>query len=265
MAAEASGALDRFVQRWFGEGHVTAPLTNVSQAAMTDFHHERDAAESGARPSIAEIVVVLGLSVGLSILRMVVAPEEVAKIAFTDEHLVGLVVYEALLTAILVPWLVTRGWSPRRIAGEPGPRDIGLGVGLWLASLAGVWIVWWTLQLVDPETARQLEAARRFQGGASVAAVVVASVLNPIFEEFLWLGYVVHRLTPRFGLGVAGALSVVLRVSVHAYQGVWGMLSIIPVAIIFTLYYSRTRKLWPTIVAHVIFDVVGLAQFLAVG
>jgi membrane protease YdiL (CAAX protease family) len=44
----------------------------------------------------------------------------------------------------------------------------------------------------------------------------VASILNPIFEEFLWLGYLVHRLTPRLGVNAACAVSMALRVSLHA-------------------------------------------------
>ena len=41
------------------------------------------------------------------------------------------------------------------------------------------------------------------------------------------------------------------------------MLSIVPVAVVFTLYHARTRNLWAPIVAHVIMDAAGLLQFLA--
>jgi membrane protease YdiL (CAAX protease family) len=194
---------------------------------------------------------------------MLETPQEVTTGAFTDEHLVGLVLYELLVAAILVPWLSSRGWSPRKIAGAPGPRDIVMGLGLWLLSLACVKAGWWAFQFVDLESARRLQTMPAFEGGASVAAVLVVSILNPIFEEFLWLGYVVHRLTPRLGLGTACAISMALRVSMHAYQGAWGVLSIVPVAVLFTLYYARTRNLWAPIVAHVILDVAGLLQFLA--
>jgi hypothetical protein len=32
---------------------------------------------------------------------------------------VGLVVFQLLVAAILVPWLSSRGWSPREIGGTP--------------------------------------------------------------------------------------------------------------------------------------------------
>ena len=78
-----------------------------------------DENQSPERASIAEIAVVLGLTVGLSLLRMLEAPQEVTSSAFTDEHLVGLVVFQLLVAAILVPWLSSRGWSPREIGGTP--------------------------------------------------------------------------------------------------------------------------------------------------
>lgn len=213
--------------------------------------------------SLGEIAVVLGITVGMMVIGTVSQTvAESRAIAFTDEHLVGVVEYEILLTAILVPWLSTRGWSPRAVAGPPAPADVARGIVLWVAALAMTAGTWAIVRAIQPEIIHAASNNPLPAGGASATAVIIASLLNPVFEEFLWLGYAVPSLKPRLGLLGAGAVSVALRVGVHAYQGPWVLLGILPVSVLFTWYYGRTRRLWPVVVVHVILDVVGLAQHL---
>ena len=54
-------------------------------------------------------------------------------------------------------------------------------------------------------------------------------------------------------------MSTGLRVLYHLYQGPLGVLTIVPMGLMFGYIYVRTRKLWPVIVAHVLMDVIGLA------
>jgi uncharacterized protein len=53
-------------------------------------------------------------------------------------------------------------------------------------------------------------------------------------------------------------LSTALRVAVHTYQGVLSLLVILPWGIVFTVYYLRTRRLWPLILAHALQDAIAL-------
>ena len=125
------------------------------------------------------------------------------------------------------------------------------------------WVLFATL---SPEVASALAAERRFTGvPAGALAIVLVSVVNPVFEEFLWLGYGVARLADRIGLRTAALLSLGLRLAVHVYQGPWAVLGVLPLGLAFTWYYGRTRRLWPVVVAHVLFDALGLAQRLAAG
>jgi membrane protease YdiL (CAAX protease family) len=224
---------------------------------------DSDTTGTDHRATLAEMAVVLVLTVGTMLLGSVsVGDSEQTSTAFTDQGLVGLVGYEILLVMSLVPWLSARGWSPRVVAGPPAPRDVAVGVGLWLGTLAISATVWVIVGVLQPEALSAISDAPRLQGAVSASAVVIASVLNPVFEEFLWLGYIMPGFSPRLGRRGAAALSVALRVSVHAYQGPWALLTILPIGVLFTWYYGRTRQLWPVIVAHVILDVVGLAQYL---
>src|SRR5919107_5894706 len=143
------------------------------------------------RASPGEMAVVLVLTVGTSLLGSVSARGiEQTSPVFTDQGLVGLVGYELLLAASLVPWLFARGWSPRAVAGSPTPRDVAVGVCLWLGTLAIAATVWVIVGVLQPEALRAISNAPRLQGAVSATAVVIASVLNPVFEEFLWLGYI---------------------------------------------------------------------------
>ena len=133
-------------------------------------------------------------------------------------------------------------------------RGLGLYVVLMLSSTLVQLMLWSGL-------AGSIEAARQFTPTGTVPAllVVAVTVINPVFEEFLWLGYGVNALE-RFGLGGACVISVALRTLVHAYQGAMAVVGILPLGIVMTLYYAGTRRLWPVIVAHAILDAIALAR-----
>ena len=63
----------------------------------------------------------------------------------------------------------------------------------------------------------------------------------------------------RYGDLVAGSISAALRVLAHVYQGPLALVTVLPVAVLFTLYYARTRRLWPVIVAHAFQDTLALS------
>lgn len=227
----------------------------------------RAAADGRAsRGTLAEACVVYGATVGVSaVATLAIGIDRRQELAFTNAHLLSVVGTEVVLSALLVPWLRRRGWTPAAAAGAPAPLDTLRGAGVWVLAYACFVLAWIVFAILAPEAARALAAARRFTGiPASPAVIVVASVVNPVFEEFLWLGYGVMRLAPRLGNRWAVGSSVLLRVAVHVYQGPLALISVLPLAIAFTWYYGRTRRLWPVVVAHVLFDAMGLALRLPV-
>ena len=52
-----------------------------------------------------------------------------------------------------------------------------------------------------------------------------------------------------------------LRLAIHLYQGAIGVVSVLPIGILFAVYYLRTGKLWPVVVAHAAMDLVALGMF----
>jgi membrane protease YdiL (CAAX protease family) len=56
---------------------------------------------------------------------------------------------------------------------------------------------------------------------------------------------------------------VALRVLVHLYQGRLALIAILPLGVVFTWYYVRTKRLWPVVVAHVVVDALALSSLMA--
>lgn len=177
---------------------------------------------------------------------------------FNDARVSSTLVVEAVLAAMLLPFLRRRGWRVTKVAGAPEPRDVLRGAGVWLAAMAGYYFVWIVFALSAPAWAETVRG-QPVAGGVSALVIVVVAVLNPLFEEFLWLGYGVPALGSRLGLRGACVVSLALRVAVHAYQGAMAVVGILPASAVLTWYYARTRRLWPVVVAHVIMDALGLA------
>ena len=183
-------------------------------------------------------------------------------VVFTDARLLTTLGIEAVITATLLPFLLRRGWDPRSVTPPPESMDILRGLLVWVALILALYVsVLVTSAFVHDMVAFLKE--RQFTGHISPAVVVAASLLNPIFEEFLWLGYAIPAVGSRFGIGVACAVSIILRVSVHLYQGNLAFISVLPIAIVLTWYYVGTGRLWPTVVAHVIVDALGMSRLAA--
>ena len=133
---------------------------------------------------------------------------------------------------------------------------------LWVVTFAIGRLASSVISLVAPDF---LAAARAspIYGALSWWAALAALVINPLFEEGLWLAYGVSTLRHSIGLRAAALASITLRVLVHYNQGPHALISVLPVALVFTFYYLRTGRLWPVIVAHVTINAFGFADFVS--
>lgn len=247
-----------------------------------------------------EFAVVLGLAFGWTLpstLRALVSPAVVAGSAtpaLTDIRLCSTIFLELIVLSLLVPFLGARGWTLARLGIRPSLRGCLQGCALALAAYAlyvgfaelvgGFW----------PEVARALADTHPLGGELSWTTVIVASVINPFYEEIFVCGYVISVLSElRAGVTVAPArvipegkretvgietvkadplavqavslamavnVSALIRLSYHLYQGVAGVLAVVPLGLLFGFWFARTRQLWPLIVAHAILDFVALAR-----
>ena len=93
----------------------------------------------------------------------------------------------------------------------------------------------------------------------SMELVFIVSTVNGIFEELFVAGYIITALREVRGVWTAINVSTVVRLLYHLYQGPIGVITIIPMGLLYGYVYARTRLLWPLIFAHVLIDIIGLS------
>lgn len=206
-----------------------------------------------------EIVLVLGIPIGLSAASAIAWHLRRGDVTpFTNQNMLLSLAIQLVFAAAMLAFLSRRNWKPIAVAGTPEPRDFLRGLGLWFGLLIGFYLTLLALNIAIPGfVARGLP--RPFTGVLSPPVIVAAAIIDPIFEEFFFLGYAIPALGNRFGIRPAFALSVLLRVAAHAYQGRLAIIAILPVALVLTGYFVRTGRIWPVVVAHVIQDAIALS------
>jgi len=79
--------------------------------------------------------------------------------------------------------------------------------------------------------------------------------VNPVFEEMIVRAFLMSETLALTGSASLAVLcSVLLQTSYHLYQGVPYALALVPLFLIFSIYYAHTRRIFPLIVAHFITD-----------
>jgi membrane protease YdiL (CAAX protease family) len=174
----------------------------------------------------------------------------------TDASLIGLLFQEIVLLLVLGVFLRSRDWSLARCGLRISWRLAAEGVWLALVITGACLAVEWLAVLVDPTIAKSA-AAVNVLGNVSMGVAALVSIVNPFFEETILCGYVITVLGARYKPWVAINVSTAIRVLCHLYQGV-RVITIIPIGLIFGIYFVRTRQLWPILVAHALLDFFGL-------
>ena len=174
----------------------------------------------------------------------------------TDAGLLETLAVEALLAAVWVPVLARRGWTLRCATRPAALLDLVRGVGLFVLACLAYWFLY---SLVAAALPRFDEIARGPVVGGALSwwVVVLASLLNPIAEEFLYLGFITN-LSKADGHQAALVAGVLARVAIHVYQGPAGVVAALAIGVLFGVYYLRTERLWPIVVAHGLADLVAL-------
>lgn len=81
------------------------------------------------------------------------------------------------------------------------------------------------------------------------------AIVNPFFEELLVRAFLITEVEKRFGsIKVAAVSSIVLQSSYHLYQGLANALTLAVLFSILTVFYVKTRRIWPVILCHMYMD-----------
>ncbi|MET7747959.1 type II CAAX endopeptidase family protein [Micromonospora sp. NPDC005367] len=170
----------------------------------------------------------------------------------------------ALLPVLLAVHLLSRDpGDPARTLGLDARRpgsDLIRGAGLAaLIGLPGLALFWAAAQLGINAT---LVPAALPDVWWAVPVLVLAAAQNAVLEEVIVVGYLVTRLRQlQWRIGAVIAASALLRGSYHLYQGFGAFLGNAVMGVVFSLFYLRTRRVMPLIVAHTILDVAAFVGY----
>ena len=176
---------------------------------------------------------------------------------FTSLGEYALVIYELFALLIIGYLLKVREWNLKDFNLDFTFRLIWIGLLLMFARdmIGGIcYKLFMLANVVDDATAKHVQ----FGLNADWFSIVLIIVINSVYEEVLFIGYLFKRLEKYSPVWIIG-FSLLLRTLLHTYQGYMMLFSIIPMGLVFGYYYYRYRKLWPLIIAHGLINIIAFS------
>jgi uncharacterized protein len=214
------------------------------------------------------LVLLLAFSPGiLGLLLLALGPAGSAEVEAQLVPSLVSIVFELFLSwspVLVVGFLLARnreGWAgiglTRFRAG-----DLGMGVVLWVASFILVLVLAQLFQYFGQREVDFLPEGLPLWF-RSIQAVLIA-VTAGVTEEIVVRGYAQTRLEQlRAPTAAIILLPTALWGVLHVYQGAGAALTIFGLGLMYAWYFQRTRRLWPLILAHILFDATQLVFILA--
>jgi uncharacterized protein len=202
----------------------------------------------------------------LGLLFLALGPEGTAEVeAEVVPSLVSIVI-ELFLSwspILVIGYLLARnreGWSGIGLT-RLRPGDIGMGAVLWVASYVLVIVLAVLFQSFGYREVNFLpeDLPLWFR----VLRAVLLAVTAGATEEIVVRGYAQTRLEQlRAPTALILLLPTALWGVLHIYQGLGAGLTIFGLGLMYAWYFQRTRRLWPLILAHTLFDMTQLVRIL---
>lgn len=203
----------------------------------------------------SDAVVVVALCFGYFILGSTIAVfSHGSTQPFSDNSLLAIVVLELMLGACALGVLYARGYPLRTLLPRPSWGGALIGAGLYMLTVGcNVLFTGFASDDLTQPVQRLLEGQR------SMSALLLLSLVNGLYEEVFLMAFLQRGLRR---LGGSNAVGVVLlvRMLYHTYQGPLGLLAVAIFGLVVGVYYWRSGRLFPVIVAHIVADVWALAS-----
>ena len=214
-------------------------------------------------PPGAEFLIVVTVAFGPFIVESLFAAlHPGAEPHHTAQSLNVLGAYELALMALLGAFLYFRGWTFKRLGLAPTLKDTAIGLGLALCAFLSYAFIWTMLATYAPQLVIAAARTEVVGPGLPLVTAIGLAIVNPVFEEVFVAGYTITALKDFRGESYALNASIAIRLLYHLYQGVLGVITVIPLGLIFAFWYVRTGRLWPLIVAHAALDGFALFQMV---
>ena len=171
---------------------------------------------------------------------------------FSNGGMLFNLVIELVCATVALKLLHRRGFAIASLRPVPSWQGAGRGILLLLVGYAvAIAVVWpWLGADMDSPIDAIMQAS-----SVSLPTITAFALVNGTFEEVFLLGFLLRGLRG-YGLLVALAVSLLVRASYHTYQGPLGLLQVLALGLVFSLYYMRSNQIFPVVVAHVLADIL---------
>lgn len=225
----------------------------------------------GGGISLTILTVLLTLTSSAIIVIIAETPQVKSLGPSAAALLVGGALSFSYLVIILVAWAGSSA-SGCTLAEGVGLRGVsirvalGIGIAVALAAriFAGIYGILAQQAGFEVDT-RSIDPTQLLPDTPTGIAltVLLVVVLAPLAEEIVFRGVLMTAISDRWGLFWGITTSSAVFASMHVL--VVTMLPIFVLAVALSLLFVRTRSLWPPVIAHSVFNAVGLAAAYALG
>jgi membrane protease YdiL (CAAX protease family) len=206
-------------------------------------------------PGVEFLIVVMwafGLPIFSSILAIGAGGDEIRSHQINNANLVSLLITLTLQSLFLIWFLRIRGWTPEKMGLTVTLRGTVFGIVLAIVTYAVLRGVFFLADLVMPLDMKvSMDQSELFAKNVNMTLVYVVILVSSVFEEVFVAGYIITALSQTRGPWTGINVSTGVRMLGSLYQGPVGVLTAVPLGILFGYAYVRTRMLWPLIVANI--------------
>ena len=178
--------------------------------------------------------------------------------------------FSLFLTSIVFSWMLYNGSTPRQIISYLGlTRDrlsakmLGIGILLFIA------IVILGLAVSAISTATNMPLPTNVQtvlAGAPLYFLVFTVIIAPINEEIFFRGFLVSKLGKMFGIAFGIVLSALIFAVLHlSYLSVSEFAAALFFGLIAGYAFVKTKSLYPSIIGHILVNLVTISSLIYVG
>jgi membrane protease YdiL (CAAX protease family) len=228
-----------------------------------------------------EVLLVLGVSVGASAAYSIVSfigkltaptplaqqttalnPSQAPGRPWLDLSFQLLGIITLAVPALLAIHLLHRDDPPVELGIDIRRPGFDIGAGLGLAAVIGIpglglYVVARQLGLNTTIAAANLPPY-----WWAIPVLVLLALANGLVEEVVFVGYLITRLREiGWRTWHIVAASALLRGGYHLYQGIGGFIGNAIMGVVFALFFLRTRRVLPLIIAHTVLDVVAFVGY----
>lgn len=171
---------------------------------------------------------------------------------------------EGAALAVLVYVLWNRGRGSGTLSRPGRWMDLPSGLALYAVTIVAaasmqffVRYAWTALAGHEPP---QVSVPGMLGMQASLVWMIFQFV-NPWFEELIVRGFLMTEVSALVGVRTAIIASTLVQTSYHLYQGPVNAMAVGTIFLFYSIYFARSRRLLPIIIAHTLQDVLAFAVY----